>query len=278
MIDWKNLKTQKIENTPFFAIILGPSGSGKSTLIGTLNVPTLFLYTSAEFHGPKNAAAVNKNIIPMCVDQDSKGNPLTADETYQNIMDILSNDTIVKNVSAVALDSATELDQIIRKTKTFSKACLTDKGTHNNWAESGAVISHFKPVLGALRELNSDGIHCLVTCAAVTKSLDEAGAASEITPKLLGYESAHDLIRHFSDVLVVSRYNYTNEETQAVDTIHALLFKANATKTSRDLKGNVVKTANFTPRLSGLLAQDLPDVIRADLQKLLAIKNKKGSE
>lgn len=274
-IDWKSLKAVKKTTTPFFGLILGPSGSGKSTLIGTLKVPTLYLYTSVENHGIVAAGAVNKQIIPICLDRSDSGEMLNADQTFDRTMTILSDKSIVDNVGAVALDSMTEVDQIVRKTKTFAAYCRTDKGGHNTYKEGESVMVHMKQIIEAMKGLNNLGMHCFATCAALTKSLDDAGTLSEVTPKLLGFEGANDLIRQFQDVLLVARVNIPTESNDDPSPQHVLLFHSTITKSARDMKGQVLKTANFSPRISGLLVDELPALMRADLSELLQIKNGK---
>lgn len=273
-VDWKTLKTQKNSNSAFFSVILGQSGAGKSTLIGTLRKPTLFLYTKTEEHAPEAAAAMNPDIYPVRIDE-LNGEELSPDQTYARLLSILNDPNMPKKFEAVAIDSATELDVIIRQTRTFVQQCKTDKGTHNQWKEGEAVLNHFKEIISALRRVHDRGVHCFLTCAAMVKSLDEAGGVAECTPKLRGFDVAHDLIRNFNDVLLVSRYNETDLENNTIKTLHTLMFKANMTKTSKDMRGNVTKFANFTPRVTGLLAQELPDILVADLQEVLKIKEKK---
>lgn len=274
-LDWKALKAVKKETTPFFSLILGPSGAGKSTLIGTLRKPTLYLYTSVENHGPVAAGAINKDIIPLCLDRSDKGELLTADQTFERTLDVLSDKSIANNVSAIAVDGATELDQIIRKTKTFSKYCMTDKGNHNTYKEGEAVIYHLKQIVEALKGLHALGTHSFMTCAAMIKTVDETGGITECTPKLLGFDTANDLIRQFSDVLLVSRVMIPTEDNPEPHPVHALMFHGQITKTSRDMKGQVLKTANFSPRISGMLVDELPALMEADLSTLLKFKDKK---
>lgn len=273
-IDWKALKSQKTTTSPFFAIILGPSGAGKSTLIGSLNKPTLYLYTSVENHGVVAAQALNKNVIPICIDRDDTGDLIDADTTFKRILSILVDPEIKNQVSAIALDGATELDQIVRKTRSFKLYCQTEKGGHNTYKEGEAVIVHLKQIVEAMKDLHSQGLHCFMTCAALVKATDMDGGVSEVTPKLLGFDSASDLIRQFQDVLLVSRQNIPDETTGEIKPVHVLSFHATINKTAKDLKGTVLKTANFSPRISGLLVEQLPALMRADLSELLKIKNK----
>lgn len=274
-IDWKSLKAAKKQTSPFMALILGTSGAGKSTLIGSLNKPTLYLYAKQEDHGVAAAGALNKNIVPYCIDYSDKGEKLTPDQTFERTLEVLNDKTIVDNVAAVAVDGASELDLIIRKTNSFKKGCLTDKGVHNNYREGEQVIYHLKQITEAMKNLNSLGLHCFLTCAAMVKSLDESGAVSEVTPKLQGFDVAHDLIRSFADVLLVARVNIATESNPEVHPEHVMLFHSQVSKQSRDLKGNIMKTANFSPRVSGLLVDELPPMMAADLDHLLKIKNEK---
>lgn len=276
-IDFKALKAKAKENMqvkPLFLCIIGPSGSGKSTACGTIGVPTLFLYTATERHGASNARAIGGDITDVDFTVRRADGMVDADASLKNLHDILSAPGLEKEFGAVVIDSATELQLIHRRSNRFVNYCKTDKGTHNNYKESEADTSYFKELLEDLVVLNNKGVHVVLTCAAIVKSLAEDGSVSEASPSLQGFSVAHDLLRNFSDILLVSRLTEEDEEGN-MKPHHRFVFKANVSKTSKDLRGQVLKTANFSPRISGLLIDKLPDTTPADLSKIIIARNKR---
>ena len=273
-IDWKALKSQKKLVEPFFGLILGPSGAGKSTLIGTLQKPTLYLYTSLENHGPIAAGAVNKNIIPYCIDRSDKGELLSADQAYERTLEVLSDKSIIDNVKAIAVDGASELDFMIRKTKSFEKYITNEKGIRNNFKEGESVLFHLKTIIDSMKTLHSQGLDCFMTCAALVKNSGEDGSVSEVEPRLTGFGVGTELPRQFGDVLLVSRVNIATESNPEPHSEHVMIFHATVTKMSKDMRGQVMKTANFSPRVAGLLVEELPPIMKADLKLLEAVKKK----
>ena len=113
-----------------------------------------------------------------------------------------------------------------------------------------------------------------MTCAAMVKTLAEDGSVSEASPSLQGFSVAHDLLRNFPDILLVSRITEEDDEG-AMSQQHRFIFKANVSKTSKDMRGQVLKTANFSPRISGLLIDKLPETTPADLGRIITAREKK---
>lgn len=282
MVDFKKLKedAKTLTIKPMFGIVLGPSGAGKSFALGSVGVPTLVLHASAEHHGGIAAQTHAKKLsgevvaIDFTVFDKTTG-LIDCDAIIKQLMEILSQPDLSKEFGAVAVDSANELQSIFRGTKYFKEFCKTDKGGHNSFKEGESDINQFKHILAMFNKLNGQGVHVFMTCAAITKSLADDGSVAEATPSLLGFTVAHDLIRGFSDVLLVSRITDVDEETGVVSNGHKFIFKANVSKTSKDLKGNVMKTQNFSCRISGLSLEDLPETCDANLGKIIAGRSKK---
>lgn len=276
-IDFKALKAKAKESMqvkPLFLCIIGPSGSGKSTACGTIGVPTLFLYTATEHHGPTNAKSIGGDITDVDFTVRRADGMVDADASLKNLHTILSTPGLEKEFGAVVIDSATELQLIHRRSNKFLAYCKNDKGLHNNFKESEADVSFFKEVLEDLVKLNDKGVHVVMTCAAMVKTLAEDGSVSEASPSLQGFSVAHDLLRNFSDILLVSRLTEEDEEG-SVRVSHRFIFKANVSKTAKDLRGQVLKTANFSPRISGILLDKFPDTIPADISKIIVARDKK---
>lgn len=276
-VDFKSLKQKAKENLsvkPLFLCIIGPSGSGKSTACGTMGVPTLFLYTATERHGATNARAIGGDITDVDFTVRREDGTIDPDESIKNLHNILSSPGLEKEFGAVVIDSATELQLIHRRSNRFSNYCKTDKGTHNNYKESEADTSYFKDLLEDLVVLNNKGVHVVLTCAAIVKTLAEDGSVSEASPSLQGFSVAHDLLRNFSDILLVSRILEEDDQGNSSPQ-HKFIFKANVSKTSKDLRGQVLKTANFSPRISGLLIDRLPETTPADLSRIIVAREKR---
>ncbi len=249
------------------AIVLGPSGSGKSSLLGTFGVKTLYLYGTGEDHGPKAARALgDANIVPVCIDQD-EGKTLAPDEVFKRLIDILSNREGIKKAGfgAIALDGATELESIIRSTTKWKQLCTTDKGKHNGFAEPAATLQMFKPIIDGLKHLQRElGIQYAMTCILDVKQMAENGELLESSPRLVGYSVAEGLIQQFPDVLVVGRMVKGDKIS------HRIQFLAGVSKQAKDLAGQVKKSINFTPRLTGV--KELPNTLDADLTKVAELK------
>ncbi len=257
-------------NTKLGLMILGQSGGGKSYAAGTFGVRTLFLYGSGESHGPSAAKKEGgANVVPVAWDFDDEGARLNPDKAYARLMEALSDVEGIKaaGFGAIMVDGATELEQMLRKTKKWEQLCLTDKGKHNNFAEGPATAALFRPVLDGLRDLQRNlGVHYAMTCILDIKRLGEDGAVLESMPRLSGYAVAENLIQQFPDVVVIGRM------TKADKVDHYIQFLAGVTKTSKELSGEVKKSINFNPRITGKSVSELPSSVKADLGKLAAFK------
>lgn len=253
------------------AIVLGPSGAGKSSIMGTFGVKTLYLYTSGESHGPLAARTLGgNNIIGVCIDQDN-GATLGPDAAYARLLNILGDlDGIKKlGVKAVTLDGASEIEAIIRATEKWKQLCLSANGKHNGFAEPAATISLLRPVLNLLRDLQTRlGVHFAMSCILDVKDVGPDGAILEAVPRLVGYSVAEMLIQQFADVLVVGRMT-KNDVAK-----HKIQFMSDVNKVSKDQVGNVKKAINFAPRVAGVLVNQLPPIMDADLSQVIKLKQK----
>lgn len=250
------------------AIILGPSGAGKSTVLGTLGVKTLYLHTSGESHGPVSARTTGlKNITAINIERSGE-ETLSPDAAYTKLLDILSSkDGILgEGFGAVVVDGASELETLIRQTKAWKQACLSAQGKHNTFAEGSSTLLLLRPIIVALKQL---GIHFAMTCILDVKELGPNGEIVEATPRLTGYSVAESLVQQFGDVLVVGRMERGGIAK------HRIQMMSDVTKTSKDELGNIKKTVNFAPRIAGILVQDLPSTMDADLSQVIKLKKEK---
>lgn len=260
-----------LNNKSLQALVLGPSGAGKSTLLGTFGVKTLYLYTSGENHGVVATTTYGKdNVVAVCIDREGQER-LAPEAAYARLLDILSNgDALVKmGVKAIAIDGATEIEEIIKNTKAWKEFCTTDKGKHNGFAEKDATLRGFRPIIERLKQLNLDhGIMYAMTCILDVKEMGETGEILESTPRLSGYGVAEGLVQQFPDYFVVGRMSKGDKVA------HRVQFLAGVSKESKDQSGRVKKTLNFYPRLTGV--SELPNTFEANLGKLAEFKRGEG--
>lgn len=258
-----------LKNDKLGLLVLGASGAGKSSVIGTLGVKTLYLYTTGESHGVSAAATQGgENVVPVCLDYaDGKG--LTADAAYDRLMAVLSDVEGIKKegFGAIALDGASELEVLIRGTSRWRVMCQTDKGNHNSWEEGKATLAMFRPIIAALKDLQrSIGIHYVVTCILDVNSIGDDGEIMESKPKLQTYSVAEGVLQQFPDIVALGRMSKGDEIA------HRIQFLAGVSRSTKDASGNIIKTVNFHPRLTGRVLADLPNTAKADLSELVKLK------
>lgn len=257
-----------LKNQAIGAIVLGPSGAGKSTLLGSFGVKTLYLHTTGEAHGAKAASTIGKDIIPVCIDY-SENKQLTPDEAYTRLCQILdaSEQIAATQIGAIVVDGATELEALVRSTKRWEALCKTKDGKHNSFAETGATCSMMRDVVQKLIKLQRDlNIHYAMTCILDVKALGDDGEIVESAPRLQGYAVAETLLQSFPDVVVVGRMVRDGISK------HKLQFGVDMQKTSKDGKGQIKKTINYTPRLTGITADKLPAYMDADFKAVIKFK------
>jgi hypothetical protein len=251
-----------LNNNKLALVLLGSSGNGKSYAQGTFGCKTLYLYASGESHGPKSAASVGgANIVPVCIDRDGE-KALTADESYQRLLDILNNVDKKHGFGAISIDGASEIETIIRNTTQFKQKAKT------TFDEGPVTLSLFRPILMQLKTLQRDqGVHFCMTCGLNVRDVGDTGEIIESTPALHGFQVATGLIQQFDDVMVIGRM----QKSEKVG--YRLQLLAGVTKTTKDFKTQEVrKTVNFSPRLTGVDITALPGTMEADLSKLITMK------
>lgn len=266
---------------PMKAIILGTSGGGKSSLLGTSGLDLVMFYGKTEEHGPTAAKTLSNDhggsitAIEYTVWKEENGiSILDPDASINNLKALLRDVEVGNEFQAVAIDSLTELQSIYLQTRELADGCKTDKGVHNKWAEGDVFVKFFEEVRDALITLQGKGLHCFVTCAALKSPAQNDNNVVTYEPNLRGFKVAENIIRMFDDVLLVDRTE--NEETEEIT--HRLIFKANVTKKSKDLRGNVTKSLNFQPRVAGFKVQDLPETADAILDKIITGRQKAFSK
>jgi hypothetical protein len=237
----------------------------------------LYLHTGGEAHGVKSAKLAGSSVVPIRIDFDASApkevknehGGLKPDAAYKRLLEILSNvDGIKKQgFTSIALDGATEIEAIIVATDQWKQGCMSDKGKHNSFAEGRVTLNMFRPILAALQHLQvTIGVHYALTCTLDVKSAGIHGEIEEASPRLSGYAVAESVIQQFGDVLVVGLMEKDGVKK------HKLQFMTDVTKVSKDIVGNVKKSINFTPRISGVRVEELPPYMDPDLSKIVATK------
>lgn len=258
----KASKGQKDEG--LLACVLGAGQGGKSTLLGTLGLPTLILYTADEAHGVSSASIYNKDIVGVCLTQDEDGNTVEAEVAFQKMLTILSDPDLPKHFGAVCVDSLSSVDILLKQTEYFKNFCKEKSGSHNKFKEGEAILSALQLIINATGAARKKGVHFLVTLAADIKAVDSEGLAEIISPVLSTYGVANAVPRLFNTILYVSQVNVDGEQKRA------LVFSTHASRVSKEANGSTKKTLNFSPCLRGIADDDTPDIMPADLSKLLA--------
>lgn len=274
MLNFKAAKErakQSLKNTNMMAIVLGPSGAGKSYLAGTFQEKTLFLYTKSEDHGFASAAIEGQaNILPVCIDNDDEGNPISGDEAIKRLHLYLGSVEELKKegVKAIVVDGATELEAIFLQTTEWKNLCKTNKGDHNNFKESDAYKTMFRKVINQLKTTcEALDAHGMMTGILDVKDIDDKGAINEATPKLSGYGVIESVIQQFPDVLVIG-----SMRNKAGKMKPRIQFMTTVSKISKDEIGDIKKAMNFNPRLKHVSRDNLPEHTAADMKELVALK------
>lgn len=257
----------ELNSTTTMSIVLGPSGSGKSSLAGTFELPTLYIYTDGESHGPEAAKALGKDtVLPVCLSREGD-RELNADESYSRLINILQSVT-KEQFGAVVIDGMTELETILRKTSQFKKDCINSKGKHDAFEEPKVVMDLLRPILGHLRSLKKKGVHSLVTCILEVSSLSDTGEILESKPKLSTYSVVESVIQAFPDVFTVGRM--VKEGKNGVVQAHRIQFLSGVARNSKDAMGVVKKCINYHPRITGVIG--LPGNVAAKMTEIIKLK------
>lgn len=258
----------RLSNKALDCILLGPSGAGKSRACGTLGVPTLYLFTSGENHGPISAASGGSQILPICIDRDGE-KVLTSDESYNRLLSILNDVEGIKalGVGAIAIDGASEIESIILGTSFWKTAVDREYKGVSSYAGQ-ITLALFRRVLSAIQKLRSElGLHVVVTCILNVKELGDNNEILDAEPKLKGYDVATGLVQQFSDVLVIGQYFKDDRNVPRIQ------LGAHVTKSSKDFQTKVVrKLHNFYVRLTGCDLSEAPETLPANLARIAEIK------
>jgi hypothetical protein len=266
----KSLKSPYLE-----LIVLGSQGSGKSFCVGTLGVPTLYLYGTRESHGPKSASVRGQdNIVPICIDygtwKDEKvARQFTADESLEYIRWILTNHDLIRKlkVGAIAVDGLAVLEGIAKGSTEWREKCKTAAGKHNTFKEAEATQDILGDIINLVKSAQREiGLHMIVTGILDVKATDAFGAIEEAVPRMSAYGVAESMNQQFGDIVVVSKMTKNGVSK------YKFQFMTDLTRVSKDEGGNQKKAMNFSPRLTGVEVEPIMD---ADLSQLASLKKER---
>lgn len=276
-------KFQK-KNNPLSAILIGTQGTGKTTTCASLlQIPTLLLYVSSlESHSMQNMAkgadlyegASTDNLFPVAIDAVEEadagymdfckklkvGDRLNSDQAFVKMHTYLQ--MARGNVQAVVIDSLTALAFLMTTSQKWKNRCSTDKG-HNSFKEADAYVEQFQEIISVLTTLNDAGIHTVCTCGAKVVEADgSTGEVEKISPELPAYRVAERLVYAFSDIIPLI-YNVSYPPWRCM-----INFEVETVRIQKDVKQNIKKVLNFTPRLQ-CAPLDVPlTVLPPDLLRL----------
>lgn len=252
-------------------LLLGHSGAGKSYTIGTLGVPTLYLYGKRESHGPIAASTEGgTKITPLCIDYgvwpgESAPRDFGADESLLYLEAILKDHDYLRSegYKAIAVDGLRVVEDIVKESTEWKEKCKSARGAHNSFRESEATQEIISRLISWLKNIRGNlDMHVVVTGIIDVKEKDAYGAVLEAVPKMSGYGVAEALIQHFSDIVVTGKM-VRNGETK-----YKLQFLSDLSRASKDEHGNIKKAMNFQPRITGCKPPEMMDANLADLAEL----------
>lgn len=258
-------------------IILGHQGAGKSFVVGTLGVKTLYLYGTRESHGPVSASTLGgDNVFPLCMDygtwaDEKEERHFTSDESMAMIEQVLKDYAWMREekFGAIVIDGLPVLEGIAKDSTLWKEKCKTASGKHNTYRETESTQEVLGSMLGWLKAAQVElDVHVIATGIIDVKEKDGFGGVVEAVPRLAGYGLAETMNQHFADITCIGKMSMGGEVK------YKFQFLVDLTKASKDLQGNLKKSMNFSPRISG--CKDLPDIMNADLDELAAYKKAGG--
>lgn len=264
-INFSSLSFETVSTENLQAVILAPSGGGKSHVIGTLDRTVLYLYGSDESHGKTSASQGKARIKALQWDINPEtGEQLNADESLEFIKAMLTNEFLdAHGIDAIALDSMTSLEKLVKASSKFKVMCRTKNGDHNSFVEGEKCGIIIDELLSTIRKLGSNRkLDLVMTCIVDVKDKDdETGAYHCVRPRLGSYGLAESIIQQCFQILLVGKVAIKNKKG------HCFQFDSLIERVSKDLSGSVKKYLNFDPRVIGA-NRELNKFEKADLEEI----------
>jgi hypothetical protein len=263
------------EDTNLMLLLIAPRAGGKSSAIGTSGLRTFYITARREQHG-LNAArkAGGKNIVGWLMDLDREGNMLGSDNAitrlHTKLDQLCERPNIAQEFPVIAFDGFSVMDEIIQECKAVKMATVRsayDKGP--------AIINQFVDIVDKLLRLKYLGCHIVCTVAASAEVMS-SGEYSTVTPHLQGYKCVDKIIGCFDDIAMVGRVAI-EDDAGKVSSQYVFQFNGLMEKFGKTVAGKVVGI-NFSTRLTGISAEEMPGFMNADLAELIEFKRSKLSQ
>ena len=257
-------------NPTLMLLLIGPPGGGKSYAAGTTGLDTLFLHGGTERHGADSIKlGCFKKDVGTITTQSWAGK--NADESYKNLVSVLTDPTLPEHFGAVVLDGLKDLTfDLISGTTMWRDFCLTDKGKHDKWREGAAIAHLMQPIMTGLFALRAAKVHTITTMVLDVQDLGSTGEVLLGKPLMPTYGVAAALIPQFDDRVVVSYAAPVVKGVEKPD--HYFQFKMDVKRATTNLETGVTKMMLIKPKLSGVSYQALPPLMKADLEFLAKFK------
>ncbi len=271
--DLKKASKSTVAPVPF-CILIGPRSAGKSSVFGTSSKSIILITTSSESHGINAArtAAVRAGhgdtIVEYFIDRDDEGKDIVSADLQlarlTSLLDFLvaSPDT-AKEIGSVAFDSLSSLDKVICRSK--------DVLTANTYEKNKVIISKALDVVAKLRSVHAKGVGVFCTCAASSEADPNSAAHTRVTPVLGSYGLVNELIGAFDDVLIIGPVNMTDDEGKDVKE-YVFQTGGQIERSGKTFTGQP-RSLSFSPRITGIMSDELPMYIPANIDQLFELKS-----
>lgn len=268
-------------------LLVGPRQAGKSTVLGTLPDTTLLFTTSDEAHSietanAKSEASYGGTIIPCIIDmatEDKSGNVLPEDQwtalspdqaiaKLHGYLDaLIATPDLQKQIANIALDSIYSVFKRINDKKNIQTIKSVQK---NNFRAQEVALKELLELNQKFVMLQKKGLNVIVTCPAAAEQDKRTGLYDQIEILIEGYRNNLHVVGMFPDICTVGYNSFETEEGE-VETGYFLMFNGEMTKAGKKVSGED-RCVNFKPRINGLLIDETPDALPADLSMLIAYK------
>jgi hypothetical protein len=274
-------------STSLFALLIAPRGGGKSYSSVTTGGRVLQLAFLEEDHAIPTArvaaVASDSKLTSILINQvkgkDGKDVILKLDNSqdvaklYQRLLDILDTPGLAGQFDTVVLDGLSALDLYVAKHPE-----VLALGDNSYGKDSKKMVDLHMRVNTALKALNSQGMHVVVTCAAGVKLNDKNEPC--LDPKLKGTGAVDTIMGSFAQILVCSKITQDTEDGEV--THHVFQFGGPAIRKEgsimkaegRKMVNGGVKVETFSTRVAGVPSEKLPDFMEADLGALIQFMKK----
>ena len=278
---------QEPEPEALCLFLLGTRQAGKSTTLGTAS-GTMFLFTTSdEAHSIETANAMASSshgvtIVPVIIDmltEDERGKPLlrkewkalTPDQAITKLngmIDALEADAdISQKVQWIGLDSLYSIFKKINQKKNIQQIKTVAK---NTFRAQEVALNELLALNQKLLLLQKRGVNVVVTCPAAAEQDKNTGLYDQVEPLLEGYRNNLHVVGIFPDICTVGVAVIEDNEGET-HSGHFFQFGGDLNKAGKRVSGQE-RCINFKPRINGILSNETPDFMNADLTELSEYK------